>query len=305
MPYLDFDLSQKVTLEDVVAAGLGVLLIVVLAVVARWLLNRAIDRVVRRASKGAVPGVVRHGKAAGLLNELRPGANARRAQRAEAMGSLLKSIVTGVIGVIATLMVLSKLGVNIAPLLASAGIVGVAVGFGAQTLVKDFLSGVFMIMEDQYGVGDVIDLGEASGTVEAVGLRVTRLRDVSGTVWYVRNGEVLRVGNLSQNWARSVLDITVGYESDLDHVQAILKQVAHEVYEDAAFAGDILEEPEVPGIERFDKDGPVLRVLVKTAPLKQWDVSRALRERIKIRFDAAGIRIPATITAPMATEGQQ
>lgn len=305
MPYLDFDLSTKVTLEDVVAGALGVLLIVVLAVVARWLLNRAIDRVVRRASKGAVPGVLRHGKAGELLNELRPGANARRMQRAEAMGSLLKSIVTGVIGVIAVLMVLSKLTVDIAPLLASAGIVGVAVGFGAQTLVKDFLSGVFMIMEDQYGVGDVIDLGEASGTVEAVGLRVTRLRDVSGTVWYVRNGEVLRVGNLSQNWARSVLDITVGYESDLDHVQAILKQVAHEVYEDAAFAGDILEEPEVPGIERFDKDGPVLRVLVKTAPLKQWDVSRALRERIKIRFDAAGIRIPATITAPMATEGQQ
>jgi small conductance mechanosensitive channel len=305
MPYLDFNLSHTVTLEDVVAGALGVLLIVVLAVVARWLLNRAIDRVVRRASKGAVPGVLRHGKAGGFLNELRPGANARRMQRAEAMGSLLKSIVTGVIGGLAVLMVLDRVGLPIGPLLTGAGILGVAVGFGAQTLVKDFLSGVFMILEDQYGVGDVIDLGEASGTVEAVGLRVTRLRDVSGTVWYVRNGEVLRVGNLSQNWARSVLDITVGYESDLDHVQEILKQVAHEVYEDPAFAGDILEEPEVPGIERFDKDGPVLRVLVKTAPLKQWDVSRALRERIKIRFDAAGIRIPATITAPMATEGQQ
>ncbi len=305
MPYLDFDLSQKVTLEDVVAGALGVLLIVVLAVVARWLLNRAIDRVVRRASKGAVPGVFRHGKAAEFLNELRPGANARRVQRAEAMGSLLKSIVTGVIGGLAALMVLDRVGLPIGPLLTGAGILGVAVGFGAQTLVKDFLSGVFMILEDQYGVGDVIDLGEASGTVEAVGLRVTRLRDVSGTVWYVRNGEVLRVGNLSQNWARSVLDITVGYESDLDHVQAILKEVAHEVWEDPAFAGDILEEPQVPGIERFDKDGPVLRVLVKTAPLKQWDVSRALRERVKIRFDAAGIRIPATITAPMATEGQQ
>ena len=305
MPYLDFDLPESWSWEQLLTSAAGIALIVVLAVVARWAINRAIDRVVKRATKGAVPGVLRHGKAAGILNELRPGANARRVQRAEAMGSLLKSVVTGVIGAVAVLTILPRLGINIAPLLASAGIVGLAVGFGAQTLVKDFLAGVFMILEDQYGVGDVIDLGEASGTVEAVGLRVTRLRDVSGTVWYVRNGEVLRVGNLSQNWARSVLDITVGYESDLDQVQSILKQVAHEVYEDEAFRGDILEEPQVPGIERFDKDGPVLRVLVKTAPLKQWDVSRTLRERIKTRFDEAGIRIPATITAPMATEGQQ
>ena len=109
-------------------------------------------------------------------------------------------------------MMLSELGVNVAPIIASAGILGIALGFGAQSLVKDFLSGIFMIFEDQYGVGDVVDLGEAIGTVEAVSLRVTRLRDVNGTVWYVRNGEILRVGNMSQNWARTVLDVGVGLQ---------------------------------------------------------------------------------------------
>ena len=127
----------------------------------------------------------------------------RRVQRAQTMGSLLKSIITGVVVAVVGTMMLSELGVDIAPIIASAGIIGVALGFGSQTLVKDFLSGIFMIFEDQYGVGDVVDLGEASGTVEAVSLRVTRLRDVNGTVWYVRNGEILRVGNMSQNWART------------------------------------------------------------------------------------------------------
>lgn len=267
-------------------APLKILITLVAAVIVRALLVRAIGGFVERAASGRLTGE-------------------RHRQRMLTLGSLLRSIVTFTVSAIAILTIMAIIGIPLGPLLASAGVGGVALGFGAQSLVKDFLSGVFMILEDQYGVGDVIDLGEASGTVESVGLRVTRLRDVSGTVWYVRNGEVLRVGNLSQNWARSVLDITVGYESDLDQVQAILKQVAHEVYEDETFRGDILEEPEVPGIERFDKDGPVLRVLVKTAPLKQWDVSRALRERIKARFDAAGIRIPATVTAPMASEGQQ
>ena len=146
----------------------------------------------------------------------------RRVQRAQTMGSLLKSIVTGVVVVVIVTIMLSELGYDIAPLIASAGIIGVALGFGSQTLVKDFLSGIFMIFEDQYGVGDVVDLGEATGTVEAVSLRVTRLRDVNGTVWYVRNGEILRVGNMSQNWARTVLDVGVTYAEDLAHVQRVL-----------------------------------------------------------------------------------
>ncbi len=159
-----------------------------------------------------------------------------------------------------------------------------------------------MILEDQYGVGDAVDLGEASGTVEAVGLRVTRLRDVNGTVWYVRNGEILRVGNQSQNWARTVLDITVDYEADLDRVQVVLQEEATAMYEDEQFHDVIIEQPEVWGVERFDKDGAVVRVVLKTAPLQQWLVARAMRQRVKARFDKEGIRIPTTFRTTVDEE---
>ncbi|RYI98678.1 MAG: mechanosensitive ion channel family protein, partial [Actinomycetales bacterium] len=265
-----------------------------IALFIRWLVKRFIGRIVRRASRGSVPGVLANSKAGELLADLRPGASERRRQRASAMGDLLGSIATIIVIGIAFVMVLDQVGVNIAPLLTGAGILGVALGFGAQTLVKDFLAGIFMIMEDQFGVGDVVDMGEASGTVEAVGLRVTRLRDVNGTVWYVRNGEVLRVGNQSQNWARTVLDITVTYDADLAQVQRILADVAHTLYEEPALQGIIIEEPEVWGVERFDKDGAVVRVVLKTAPLEQWTVARTMRQRIKASFDEAGIRIPTS-----------
>jgi len=294
MPHLDIDwkLPEGKAYDWFIATPGGIMLIVVIGLLFRWFVCRAIDRLVSRASKGAVPGVIANTRAGEFLADLKPANHARRQQRAETIGSLLKSVATGVILAIVTVSVLAKLGINIAPIIASAGIVGVALGFGAQNLVKDFLSGIFMILEDQYGVGDSVDLGEANGTVEAVGLRVTRLRDVNGTVWYVRNGEILRVGNQSQNWARTVLDITVGYEADLEQVQQILQTEATTMYEDPQFAGIIIEPPEVWGVERFDKDGAVVRVVLKTAPLQQWLVARAMRQRIKSRFDEAGIRIP-------------
>lgn len=296
MPHLDIDwkLPEGQAYKWFVATPGAIILIIIVGLMFRWFVCRAIDRLVARASKSAMPGVIANSKAGGFLSDLRPAQNARRQQRAETMGSLLKSIATGVILAIVTMTVLSKLGINIAPIIASAGIVGIALGFGAQNLVKDLLSGVFMILEDQYGVGDSVDLGEANGTVEAVGLRVTRLRDVNGTVWYVRNGEILRVGNQSQNWARTVLDITVGYEADLTQVQQILQAEATAMYEDDEFKGVIIEPPEVWGVERFDKDGAVVRVVLKTAPLQQWLVARAMRQRIKSRFDEAGIKIPTT-----------
>ena len=201
----------------------------------------------------------------------------RRVQRAATMGSLLKSIVTGVVLTVVTLMFIAELGYDIAPLIASAGIIGVAIGFGSQALVKDFLSGIFMIFEDQYGVGDEVDLGEASGTVEAVSLRVTRLRDVNGTVWYVRNGEILRVGNMSQNWARTVLDVSVAYAEDLAHVQRVLADVAHDLWDDEDFKGRVIEEPSVWGVQELGPDGVVVRVALKTAPLEQWAVAREMR----------------------------
>jgi len=278
--------------EYFVARPLSILGLVILGLVLRWLLARTIDRVTSRAAEGTVPGVLQRSKAHEMYLEANPVAAERREQRARTMGSLLKSITTGVLLTIVLFMIVAQLGYNIAPLIASAGIIGVALGFGAQSLVKDFLSGIFMILEDQYGVGDAVDLGEASGTVEAVGLRVTRLRDVNGTVWYVRNGEILRVGNMSQNWARTVLDIPVAYDEDLTRVRSVLREVAQGLWEDEEYRADIIEEPEVWGVERLDPDGVVVRVVLKTAPLEQWNVAREMRERIKDRFDALGIEIP-------------
>jgi small-conductance mechanosensitive channel len=279
-----------------IAKPAKVVLIVVVALVLRWLLHRAIGRLADRAAavEGTLPGILTRGRVPGPAGAL---GLERRAQRAATMGSVLKSITTGVVFGIAALMVLAELSLDIGPLIASAGIIGVAIGFGAQALVKDFLSGIFMILEDQYGVGDVVDLGEASGSVEAVGLRVSRLRDLDGTVWYVRNGEVIRVGNKSQGWARAVVDVDVSYEEDINEVRELLKQTAHELFVDPAFEGVVLEEPEVWGVEALTAHSVVVRVVVKTAPLKQWDVARTLRERIKTVFDAHGIEIPYWLRA--------
>ena len=275
--------------EWLIGKPLAIAWLVVLGLVARWLLLKVIDRVVVRASGGVVPAKLARGPFA------EPGAESgthRRVQRAKTMGSLLKSITTGLIFVVVLMMSISELGYDIAPLIASAGIVGVALGFGAQSLVKDFLSGIFLIFEDQVGVGDTVNLGEASGTVEAVSLRVTRLRDVDGTVWYVRNGEIIRVGNQSQNWSRSVLDISVGYKEDVARVSRILKEVAHDLWEDKDFKNRIIEEPEVWGVQSLGPDSVVVRLTLKTMPQQQWVVAREMRERIKARFDAEGIQMP-------------
>ncbi len=275
-----------------VAKPLTILGVLVVGVVLRWLCFRVIDRITRQAAEGTVPAVLQRSRVHQRIIEANAVAVERRQQRSAAMGGLLKSVTTGVIGAIVLVMVIAQLGYNIGPLLASAGILGVALGFGAQSLVSDFLSGIFMILEDQYGVGDVVDVGQASGTVEAVGLRVTRVRDVNGTVWYVRNGQITRVGNSSQNWARTVLDVPVAYHENLDRIRTILRDVAHDVYEHPDYHRLILEEPEVWGVERWDPDGVVMRVVLKTAPLQQWTVAREMRERVKDRFDELGIEIP-------------
>ncbi len=276
--------------------------LVILAVAVRFVLHRMIDRLVRKAEVGVLPdrvgrisrgqGKSKAGKASASPDHRDVVVATRRVQRAKAMGSLLKSVVTGIVIAVFTTMILAELSVDVAPIVASAGILGLALGFGAQSLVSDFLAGTFMIFEDQYGVGDEIDLGEAVGTVEAVSLRVTRLRDINGTVWYVRNGEITRVGNMSQNWARTVLDIRVGYDEDLDHVRALLADEAHKMWEEEKDNPDILEEPEVWGVQSLDPESVVVRLVLKTAPMQQWGVARELRERIKERFDTEGIEIP-------------
>jgi small-conductance mechanosensitive channel len=265
------------------AAG-AIVLIVVLTMVATWLLHRVIDRLVKRAETGLLPERIQWlGSDAAMQ---------RRVQRARTMGTVLKSIATGLLSVVATLMVLSKLGLDIAPLLASAGIVGVALGFGAQNIVKDFLAGTFIILEDQYGVGDMVDVGPASGTVEAVSLRVTRLRNADGTVWYVRNGEILRVGNKSHNWAATSFDIDVARGEDLAKVRRVLTEVAHDLWQDEDFSGLLVEEPEVWGAETLSPGAVTMRVNLKTVPLSGANVARELRERVKSRFDHEGIKLP-------------
>ena len=266
--------------------------LIVFAFVVRWILHRFVDRVVQRAETGVLPARVWRNGHPKEKSRSSSTVSARRALRARTMGTLLKSIISAVVFTVLVIMVLAELGYNIAPILAGAGVLGVAVGFGSQSLVKDFLSGVFMLFEDQYGVGDVVDLGEATGTVEAVSLRVTRLRDVDGTVWYVRNGEILRVGNMSQNWARTVLDIPVDYSEDLVHVREVLKDVAHALWIDDEYQKVIIEEPEVWGVQSLDADSVVVRVTLKTAPMEQWNVAREMRERVKARFDLEEIEIP-------------
>ncbi len=268
----------------------GVLLI---SLVARYAIHQLIKGLVYRAEHTEPPRRLFGSKKAARV--LFSGAgiySERRAARARTLGSLARSVVTAIIFAVAVIMILEELNYSIGPLLASAGIVGVALGFGAQNLVKDFLSGVMMLLEDQFGVGDVVDLGEAIGVVEAVGLRVTEVRGLDGTLWYVRNGEVVRVGNYGQEWARALIDIGVGYGEDTARVRQLMFEVASELAADPEWSELILEEPEIWGVEELAADGVIIRLVVKTRPLEQWAISRELRERIKARFDAEGVEIP-------------
>ncbi|WP_435742425.1 mechanosensitive ion channel family protein [Nocardioides sp. SYSU DS0663] len=284
--------------DVIIGKPLAIAGLLVLGLVVRWVLHKLVDRLVVSAEDGVLPDKVtrlprRRSNEAVQSVAVKDVANHnRRVQRAKTMGDLLKSVITGLLLAVIGTMILSEVGVDIAPIIASAGIVGVALGFGAQSLVKDFLSGIFMIFEDQYGVGDVIDLGEAVGTVEAVSLRVTRLRALDGTVWYVPNGEIMRVGNLSQNWSRALIDVGVAYDTDLVKAKQVLQDVGRSMWEDEDFRGLLIEEPEVTGVEMLAADSINLRIMVKTAPLENWAVARELRQRIKSRFDHEGIEIP-------------
>ena len=219
-------------------------------------------------------------------------ARKRQSQRAQTVGSVLRSVVTIVIWTIAVLMIISELGFNIAPVIASAGIAGVALSFGAQSLVKDYLAGVSIVAEDQLGIGDVVDLGEASGTVESVGLRVTQVRDVEGTLWHVRNGEILRVGNKSQGWARTIVDVPVPYNTNIEEVTELLLHAARQVKKETDIGKSIRGKPEVWGIEEMTGEYLTLRIAIRTAPLQQWDVARVLRIYVKKALDQDGLRIP-------------
>jgi moderate conductance mechanosensitive channel len=271
---------------------LQLLAILLVALVVRALVHRWINRLSTATAAGRVPAILsplteRAGglqfwESAGLVSE-------RRKQRADTIASVLRSAVSFLIFITAFLLALQVFQVNLAPFVAGTSLVGVAVGFGAQNIVKDFLSGIFMMLEDQYGVGDVIDLKEATGTVEAVGLRTTRLRDVHGVVWYVRNGEITRVGNLSQQYAQVVLDVPVGIGQDVPAALAALSRAAADLYADEQWLPCLLAEPEVLGIEQLGRDETVLRLVARVRPLEQWRVARELRARIRANLDGAGV----------------
>ncbi|MCD9141695.1 mechanosensitive ion channel family protein [Streptomyces albireticuli] len=264
--------------------GLRMILIVVIAVVMRSLIRRAITKLIARMNRTAqaVDGTALGGL---LVNA------ERRRQRSEAIGSVLRSVASFLIMGTAALTVLSVLQINLAPLLASAGVAGVAIGFGARNLVTDFLSGVFMILEDQYGVGDEVDAGVATGTVVEVGLRVTKLRGANGAIWYVRNGEVKRIGNLSQGWATAGVDIQVRSDEDLDRVRAVIERVGEEMHKEEPWHERLWEPVEVLGLDAVYLDSVVIRVSAKTMPGVALGVERELRWRIKRALDAEGIRV--------------
>ncbi|MER7713264.1 mechanosensitive ion channel family protein [Streptomyces werraensis] len=272
------------------AIGLRVLLIVVIAAVLRVLVRRAITKLVDRMSRTGQ--AMEGGGLGGLLVNAE-----RRRQRSMAIGSVLRSVASFLIVGTAALMVLGTFQINLAPLLASAGVAGVAIGFGARNLVTDFLSGVFMILEDQYGVGDTVDAGVATGEVIEVGLRVTKLRGENGEIWYVRNGEVKRIGNLSQGWATANVDVTVRSDEDLDRVKAVLSDVAERTSKEEPWNELLWSPVEVLGLDSVLLDSMVVRVSAKTMPGKSLTVERELRWRIKRAFDANGIRIVGGATA--------
>jgi moderate conductance mechanosensitive channel len=218
----------------------------------------------------------------------------RRKQRVRALGAILRSAASVTIFSIAGFVVLGDLDINLAPLLASAGVVGVAVGFGAQSLVRDYLAGIFMLVEDQYGVGDVITVGDATGTVENVTLRITRVRDVNGIVWHIRNGGIETVGNESQGWARAVIDFPVPFAADLATIRSLLAQTGETMWNDPAWRAVMLEPPEVWGAQEISGEEVTMRIVAKTAPLRQWEVEREMRARVKTALQEAGIFPGAT-----------
>jgi small conductance mechanosensitive channel len=292
------DSTSAANVGEILSPWVTVLVIVLGAVIANRLLRRVVRRAVARWENAASRTVA--GRRVRLLPEpSAPTPTARRHERAQTIARGLASLTSIVVWIIAAALILSVFGISGSAVLTSAGLIGVALAFGAQNLLRDLINGAFIIMDDQIGVGDVVDLGLASGTVEDVSLRTTRLRDVEGVVWYVPNGGIARVGNTSQQWSRAVLDIPVSYGTDIDRAQQVIAEAANALAQDPAWSDQILAPPELWGVEKFTLDAITIRLVVKTVPHEQWRVARELRSRIKLALDTAGIvSTPATPPAP-------
>ena len=306
---LVFDLtgnSQAARIADFAGRPVKVAIILIVAWIVNRMVRKWVDHAVeswlerRSTREDEVPR--QSGEVSGHIEELREAAvrrarllieqRERSSQRTRTLGAVLRSIASFTVYGVAVMMSLGEFDVNLGPLIAGAGIVGVAVGFGAQSLVKDFLSGVFMLLEDQYGVGDVIDVGDTVGVVEEVKLRSTQVRDINGTLWHIPNGSIRRVANMSQDWGRVVLDVDVAYDTDIDAAIAVIKRVADSAWHEQIPDATIIEEPTIAGIQNFGESAITIRLMAKTEPGEHWSASRELRARIKEALDEAGIEIP-------------
>ena len=294
---LAWDLSHSTTAAQLVKVYLAgpvsqagrIAFIIVLALFVRAILHRVINKITERAATASLP-VAPNGRVHKAAVAIHATGTERREQRARALGSILRSAISVIVFGIAALTILGILGFNLAPLLASTAVLGVALGFGAQNLVRDYLAGLLMLVEDHYGVGDTINADVATGTVEAMTLLTTRLRDVNGVVWHIRNGTIEAVGNESQGWSRAVIDYPVPYGEDLAKIRALMEQAANSLYHERGWKKLMLENPEVWGAQELSSKEVTMRLVAKTAPMRQWEVARELRARVKAVLDAAGVQ---------------
>jgi small conductance mechanosensitive channel len=294
---LAWDLSHSTTAAQLVKVYLAgpvsqagrIAFIVVLALFVRAILHRLVNKITERAATASLP-VSPNGRVHKAAVVIHATGTERREQRARALGSILRSAISVMVFGIAALTILGILGFNLAPLLASTAVLGVALGFGAQNLVRDYLAGLLMLVEDHYGVGDTINAGVATGTVEAMSLLTTRLRDVNGVVWHIRNGTIEAVGNESQGWSRAVIDYPVPYGEDLTRIRALMERAADSLYRERGWKELMLEKPEVWGAQELSSKEVTMRLVAKTTPMRQWEVARELRARVKSALDAAGVQ---------------
>lgn len=272
-----------------------ILLILLGAILANWVLRRLLNRTVQRVVQG-----VKRSQDVATTAELTAGPylNARAVQRTRTLGTVGRHVITWTIVAIALVLILGQLQVNLTAILASAGVLAAGLAFGAQNIVKDILNGIFMVFEDQLGVGDLVTVGTVSGTVEDVGIRITKVRAADGTLWFIRNGEILQLGNASQGWGRAIIDITVGADADLELVERSALESATELVHSAEFARRVTGEPEVLGLESVFGDRATVRLTVRTRPEAQYAVQRALRARIKKDFSELGIPLADQLPHP-------
>lgn len=267
---------------------LTILLIIVVAVLLNWGLRRLLVRTVTRVVQG-----VKKAQDVDTTSELKaaPYVSARAVQRTRTLGTVGRAFITVTVVVAAAILILNQLGINFAALVASAGVVAAGLAFGAQSIVKDILNGIFMVFEDQLGVGDLITVGEITGTVEDVGIRVTQVRALDGTLWFVRNGEILTLGNSSQGWGRALIDVTVDARQDLQHVSDVTLEAAKSLLTSEKFARKVTGQPEIWGLESVFGDRATLRLVVRTRPEAQWEVQRGIRAELRRSYEENDIKM--------------